>query len=187
MDQARARVRGLLKDHDQKTAIIIYNDVELFQRKSYGLFISWYLGDYAVGACKEDTVHMASPLIQHETNSYEDMLQIAAHEMIHAEIYRIKPFADIWLDEGAATYFSGQKDDIIYEIPTFEEINQQGLSEFMDADGYMFSYYYVEYIIGTFGEEAFYRLMSTDAYEESIGTTKEQLYEDWCSYIETIR
>lgn len=168
---------------DRKTTIVVFDDTETFQRKSFGLLISWILPNYGVGAFSNDSVYMTSPENPNETTTYSNLIEVAGHEYIHSLTTAINNNPDIWLDEGLALYFAKQKDDIIYEIPSFDEMQKQSISKFVEAEGYMFSYYYIEYLLKSFGNEAVLGLISSNDYPKFTNLTKYEIYENWVLWL----
>lgn len=168
---------------ENKTQVIIYDDVDSFQRNCFGLFIAWYLPDWAVGASSGDKILMTSPEKPDATHSKKDMIEVAVHEWIHTQIFKIKEYADIWLDEGAATYFAGQKQPLTGDVPELKVMEKQDMNSFAEADGYVYSYYYFQYLSENYKAEDIIKLIETDDYEKSLGISKEKLYTDWVSYL----
>lgn len=168
---------------EAKYRVIIYTDVDTFQKSCFGLFLTWVLPDYYVGAASGELVLMTSPENPDDSHGYEDMIEIAAHEWIHTKIFEIEEMADIWLDEGAATYFSEQKQPFIGEIPSYEVMSKQNLNSFVEAEGYCYSFYYFEFLIKNFTTEEIHELIRTNDYKNALGITKEDLYLQWIDYI----
>lgn len=168
---------------EKTSEIIIFDDVETFQRKSYGLIISWLLPDWAVGAALGNKVIMVSPENADSSHNYEDMIEIASHEWIHTNIYAISKMVDIWLDEGAAIYFSNQKQPLIGEIPSYDDLNKTSINGFVDAEGYCYGYYWFEYIYNNYSKEQIHSLIQSNDYIGSLGMSKEALYSSWVTYM----
>ncbi len=166
-----------------KSKVIVYKDIDTFQRKCYGLFISWILPEWGAGASSKADVLMTSPEYANADHTYEDMLEIASHEYVHTLVWKIKAFADIWLDEGMAVYFSGQKQAINAPVPTFKEMQSQQINAFVDANGYLFSYYYIEYLLATYEDEQIIKLIKTDDYDACFGISKKDVYENWIDWL----
>ncbi|MBN1221101.1 MAG: collagenase [Anaerolineae bacterium] len=160
--------------------VIVYQNVERFQRAYLGLFLSFLFGDWAAGAAYQDIVLIASPENPGSQHTYADMLDIAVHEYVHAQIYRLNENVDIWLDEGLATYLSGQKSALSpITAPTFEQMQSQSLNEFAENNGYAWSYAYVEYLVTTYGAEKVVDLVRTNDYEGCLGQSKLAIYQKW--------
>ncbi|MFC1975078.1 peptidase MA family metallohydrolase [Chloroflexota bacterium] len=168
-----------LNDQSQRK-VIVYQNVERFQRAYLGLFLSYLFGDWAAGAAFQDMVLITSPENPGSQHTYADILEIAVHEYIHTQIYQLNENADIWLDEGLATYLSGQKSELSQmSVPTFEQMQSQSQNEFAENDGYAWSYVYVEYLVTTYGAEKVVDLVKTNDYEGCLGQSKLVIYNKW--------
>ena len=163
-----------------KSEVVVYSSNKEFQRNTYGLFVSLFLGDWAVGAAVEDKIFITSPENPDKSHSYEDMLEILSHEYVHTQIWKISKDVNIWLDEGLATYFAGQKGNMTFsDVPSFEEINSNDINDFVNAEGYTFCYYYVEYLIDNYSKDEIIMLIKSNDYYNSLGKSKEEIYADW--------
>jgi hypothetical protein len=169
---------------DQKGRIVVYASVGRFQRAYLGLFLSLLYGDWAAGAAYRDLVLITSPENPGTQHTYEDILDIVVHEYVHTLVYRQNEMPDIWLDEGLATFLAGQKSELPSTIPPFEALQKQGMGTFLENDGYAFSYVYVEYLVGKYGNERVVGLVRTNDYEEAFGKTALDVYDEWVLYLE---
>lgn len=167
------------KVYTAKTKIVIYDNVDEFQRKAYGLAISWYLKDWAVGGAAEDSIYMTSPEAPDASHTYESMLEILTHEFVHTQAWQVNPDIDIWLNEGLAVYFAAQKRVINRDFPSYETMQEQDGNAFGEAGGYLFGYYYVEYLFENFQREQVFELVKTGDFEASLGKSKRQIYDEW--------
>lgn len=174
-------------DEQQKSRIIVYKSVERFQRAYLGIFLSYVFGDWAAGAAHQDTLLLTSPENPGEQHTYTEMLDIALHEHVHTLIYQINENADIWLDEGVATYLAQQRSELTADavIPTFEQMQSQSQGDFMDNDGYTWSYLYIDYLVTTYGTNAVVKLIETNAYETCLGKSRAAIYTEWVTYLES--
>jgi hypothetical protein len=172
------RFFGLNDHHNGK--IIVYKNVERFQRAYLGIFLSYLFGDWAAGAAHQDMVLVTSPENPGDQHTYADILEIVVHEYVHTLIYRLNENADIWLDEGLATYLAGQKSELSRTpIPTFEQMQSQDQNEFVENDGYTWGYMYVKYLVTTYGAEKVIDLVKTNDFEACLGKSKLAIYEEW--------
>jgi hypothetical protein len=168
-----------LNDHS-KGRIIVYKNVERFQKAYLGIILSYLFGDWAAGAAYQDMVLFTSPENPGDQHTYADILEIAVHEYVHTLIYQLNENADIWLDEGLATYLAGQKSELSRPtIPTFEEMQSQNQNEFVENDGYAWGYKYVDYLVTTYGAEKVVSLVKTDDYEGCLGKSRLAIYDEW--------
>ncbi|MGL1922553.1 MAG: hypothetical protein OCD03_16160 [Hyphomicrobiales bacterium] len=164
--------------------VVIYNDVNEFQKKAYGLFISFILQDWAVGAAIQDALYMTSPENPDKTHDYMAMLEVLVHEYTHVQVWRVKEFPDIWLDEGLAVYFADQKSNISTAMPTFVQMQLQGLNDFVNAEGYTFGYYYIEFLLANYKPQQIIKLLKTNDYQVSLGANKREIYNKWKEELE---
>jgi hypothetical protein len=173
--------------HDNnKGKVIVYKTIERFQRAYLGLFLSWVFGDWAAGAAYQDMVLLASPENPGQGHTYTSILDIAVHEYVHTLIYQVNENADIWLDEGAATYLAGQQSELSnVSVPTFEEMQSQSQSEFVENEGYTWGHEYVEYLVATYGADKIIDLIETNDYESCLGKSKLAIYDEWVKYVES--
>jgi hypothetical protein len=169
----------------RKGKVIVYKTVERFQRAYLGIFLSYIFGDWAAGAAYQDMLLLASPENPGNQHTYTDILDIAVHEYVHTLIYQVNENADIWLDEGVATYLAKQQSELSDAAapPTFEQMQSQSQSEFVENHGYAWGYVYVEYLVTTYGAEEVINLIKTDDYEECFGKSKLAIYDEWIEYI----
>jgi len=170
-------------DDQSKGKIVVYKDVERFQRAYLGFILPYFFGDWAAGAGYEDMVLIASPQNPGSEHTYADILDIAVHEYVHTLIYRLNESPDIWLDEGLATYLAGQKSQLPATIPTFEQMQSQDQGEFMDNQGYAWGYAYVDYLVATYGSEKVTALVKTNDFEGVLGKSKLTVYDEWAAQL----
>lgn len=169
----------------QKGRVVVYASVERFQRAYLGIFLSLFYGDWASGAAYQDLVLITSPENPGTQHTYEDILEIVTHEYTHTLVYQQNEVPDIWLDEGVATFLSGQKSELPLKIPGFETMQKQDMNTFLENEGYAFSYVYVEYLVKVYGNEKVVNLIRNNDYEETFGKSAFDIYNEWVSYLET--
>jgi len=171
-------------NNNSKSKVIVYKTIERFQRAYLGLFLSCVFGDWAAGAAYQDMVLLASPESPGQEHSYTSILDIATHEYVHTLIYQVNENADIWLDEGVATYLAGQQSELSNaSVPTFEEMQSQSQGEFVENEGYVWGYEYIEYLVATYGAEKVVDLIKTNDYESCLGKSKLAIYNEWVERI----
>lgn len=169
----------------QKGRVVVYANVERFQRAYLGLFLSLFYGDWASGAAYQDLVLITSPENPGTQHTYEDVLEIVTHEYIHTLVYQQNEMPNIWLDEGVATLLSGQKSKLPLTIPRFDAMQKQDMKTFLENEGYAFSCVYVEYLVKVYGNEKFVNLIRSNDYQETFGKSALDIYNEWVSYVET--
>jgi hypothetical protein len=179
-------IQGFFRLHQtQKGRIVVYASVERFQRAYLGIFLSLLYGDWASGAAYQDLVLITSPENPGSQHTYEDVLEIVTHEYIHTLVYQQNEMPNIWLDEGVATFLSGQKSELPLVVPRFEAMQKQDMNTFLENEGYAFSYVYVEYLVKIYGNEKVVNLIRSNDYEETFGKSAFDIYNEWMSYVET--
>jgi len=169
----------------QKGKVVVYASVERFQRAYLGIFLSLLYSDWASGAAYQDLVLITSPENPGTQHTYEDVLEIVTHEYTHTLVYQQNEMSNIWLDEGVATFMSGQKSELPLIIPGFEAMQKQDMNTFLENEGYAFSYVYVEYLVKIYGNEKVVNLIRSNDYEETFGKSALGIYNEWVSYLET--
>ncbi len=165
--------------------LIVYEDVGKFQRAYLGFILSLIYGDWASGAAYRDFVLVTSPENPGSEHTYDDTLEIIVHEYVHTLVYQKNEMPNIWLDEGVATYLAGQKSELPPTIPGFEALQAEDMGTFLDNDGYVFSYVYVEYLAKVYGNEKVIRLIESNDYEDVFGKSATDIYNEWLIYLET--
>lgn len=168
---------------NSKGKIIVYNTIERFQRAYLGRILSAVYGDWAVGAAYQDTVLVTSPENPGAHHTYDDILDVVLHEHVHTVVYQQNEMANIWLDEGVATYLAGQESELPPEVPEFAAMQAEDQSTFLENDGYAFSYKYVEFLESTYGSEKIVQLIKTNDYEAVFGKTALEVYTEWVLYM----
>ncbi|MDD4644897.1 MAG: hypothetical protein PHY99_02805 [Bacteroidales bacterium] len=148
-------VTSLAANITQKITVKIYkNEVYYHNAQGYPEFPAWAVGS-AIG---KTMIMMASP--NHAgSHTYAEMLNIVIHEFAHiAEAWKTTISLPVWLNEGVAQWFSGQKTDrgtIVSclnnwgkkpDLSYFEDFNT-----FSDRYGYNFSYTIAEFIVYSHG------------------------------------
>ena len=171
----------------QKGKVVVYASVERFQRAYLGIFLSFLYDDWASGAAYQDLVLIASPENPGTQHTYEDILATAVHEYSHTLVYQQNEMLDIWLDEGVATFLSGQKSQLPPTVPAFDAMQEQDLNTFLENDGYAFSYSYVEYLVKVYGNEKVVELIRSNDYEGTFDKPALDVYNEWASYVGTER
>jgi hypothetical protein len=174
-------------DRGRKTVIVVYPDVESFQRAYLGYFLSLAYGDWAAGAMFEGQVLVASPENPGSEKSYGDILQILVHEYIHTWIVEINETPNIWLDEGLASYLAGQQSALPQVLPGFDVFQKDDLGIFMDNDGYAVGYSYLAYLDAAYGSGKIIQLIRTNDYNSTFGKSALEVYSEWVRYAESGR
>ena len=169
---------------DSKGKVIVYKTVGRFQKAYLGIILSLVYGDWASGAAYQDLVLVTSPENPGSLHTYEEILEIIVHEYIHTLVYRQNEMANIWLDEGIATYLAGQESKIPPNIPEFETMQAEDMNTFLENNGYAFSYKYIEFLERTYSSKQIIQLIKTNSYEEVFGKSPLEIYNEWLLYLE---
>jgi len=148
---------------------------------------SWHIGDSHNG-----NVMMVSPYTPVEVHTHDSILTATLHEFVHSINFQINPELLYFWDNGLATYLSGQEpeESDLYsrDIPSIEEMHTDNGLEFGQMGGYAFSYNYIEYLDDTYGWDSILEFVSGNgSYEEVFNQTEEEIYSDWCDYLENAK
>ncbi|MEQ8555880.1 MAG: basic secretory protein-like protein [Cyclobacteriaceae bacterium] len=171
-------------DDSIKTKIIVCRNVNDFQRRSFGLVKSIKLDDWVVGVAIKDLAVVASPESPGSIYNYETLLGVLSHEYVHTYLWRLNPHINIWLNEGFAAYFSNQKQEITGDPPSFDDMSSNETNIFVKSNGYVYSYYYMEYLLNNYGRKEIIDLVKTGDYSKSLGASKKEIYTNWIEYLE---
>lgn len=183
-----ARKLGL--DEKQNVNIYIYDFQSTMQRKKYGyigplLGLDWYIGDN-IGT----NVILTSPANPGKIHDYDNNKYAVLHEIIHAYISTKNPDIHLWLTEGMALYLSNGEEfykDYLNEmsIPTYKDTCTRNPIRFSNCGGYTFANTYIEYLDITYGWNKVLELMETENYENVMGKSSKEIYDEWVLFLET--
>ena len=169
--------------------VYIYDSQSTMQTKKYGfvaplLKLDWYIGDN-IGT----DVILTSPANPGKVHSYDNNKYAALHEIVHAYVSVLNKDIALWLTEGCALYlvngepFYREYIDIL-GIPSYKEVCSDSPLTFADCGGYTYAHTYIEYIDVTYGWDAVLKLIQTEDYEEVLGKSRREIYDEWVTYIE---
>lgn len=173
----------------QNVNIYIYDFQSTMQRKKYGfigplLGLDWYIGDN-IGT----NVILTSPANPGPVHDYDNNKNAVLHEIVHAYISVLNPDIHLWLTEGVALYLTNGEpfyreylEDM--PIPTYSDTLTRNPIRFSKCGGYQLAHIYIEYIDGQYGWDKVLDLMKTENYEECLGISEEELYNEWVNYIQ---
>lgn len=178
---------GVLPNQDVN--IYIYDEQSTMQTKKYGyiapmLGLDWYIGDN-IGT----DVILTSPANPGASHDYESVKFALPHELVHAYISTINHEISLWLNEGTALYmtngepFYREKLDYMV-IPTYAQTRANNPITFSNIDGYTFAGTYVQYIVETYGWDALQSLIVNENYQQAVGKSQEDIYNEWVDYLE---
>jgi len=148
---------------------------------------SWYIGDSHNG-----NIMMVSPYTEVKSHTHDSILNATLHELVHSIMYQINPDISYFWDNGLATYLSGQtpESDMLNSmpIPSLDDTHTDNGLKFGEMGGYAFSYNYIEYLNQTYGWDLIVDYASGKGnYEEIFNSSEEEIYTNWCHFLETNR
>ena len=172
----------------QDVNVYIYDYQSTMQTKKYGyiaplLGLDWYIGDN-IGT----SVLLTSPANPGEMHDYDNNKYAVLHEIVHAYISTINEDIDLWLTECMALYLTNgepfYKEYIeMIGIPSYKDIRSNNPLTFSNSGGYTFAHTYIEYLDLTYGWENVLKLIETEDYKDCFGKSREEIYNEWVSYI----
>lgn len=173
----------------QNVNVYIYDFQSTMQRKKYGfvgplLGLDWYIGDN-IGT----NVILTSPANPGPVHDYDNNKNAVLHEIVHAYISVLNPDIHLWLTEGTALYLTnGEPFYREYlkgmSIPAYSDTLTRNPIRFSNCGGYQLAHTYIEYIDAQYGWEKVLDLIKTENYEECLGKSDEELYNEWVNYIQ---
>lgn len=168
--------------------VYIYDSQSTMQTKKYGLIVpilglDWYIGDN-IGT----DVILTSPANPGEAHTYDNNKHAVLHEIVHAYVSVMNEDVDLWLTEGCALYLTNGTPfyrEYIEQlgVPTYRETCSNSPLTFADCGGYTYAHTYIEYIDTTYGWDAVLELIESEDYEAVLGKSREDIYEEWVTYI----
>lgn len=162
-----------LNEFGEKVNIKIFDDIDNF-RNFYNKTFKREPKDYICGFSKGNNVYTLSiseyiKCYSHENSSIEDLIKLILHEFTHSiHFKRHSNMNVIWLNEGAATYLSGQHKDVKEIKGTLDDL-LNGKCSYSDYK-LMF-----EYIFNTYGKEYILKLIDS---EELLNKETKRLFNE---------
>lgn len=174
----------------QEVNVYIYDKQSTMQRKKYGLAASFMGLDWYIGDNRGTNVILTSPANPGKEHSYNDVKEAVLHEIVHAYISVINPDVQLWLTEGVALYLTNGEpltEEIIdsVTVPTYKETQTSSPITFSKCGGYTYSHTYIEYLEREYGWDKVLELLKGEGFENTIGKSSEELYNDWIDYLNT--
>lgn len=168
--------------------VYIYDRQSTMQTKKYGyiaplLGLDWYIGDN-IGT----NVILTSPANPGKVHDYDNNKYAVLHEIVHAYVGTINRNIDLWLTEGCALYLSNGAPfykEYIQDmgIPTYRDTCSNNPLIFSNCGGYTYAHTYIEYLENTYGWDRVLELIETENYEECLGKSRKDIYNEWVSYV----
>lgn len=143
-----------LNEFGEKVNIKLFDDIDNF-RNFYNKTFKIEPKDYICGFSKGNNVYTLSiseykKCYSHENSSIEDLIKLILHEFTHSiHFKRNSNMNVIWLNEGAATYLSGQHKDAKEIKGTLDDLlnGKCSYSDYKLMFEYIFNTYSKEYIL----------------------------------------
>lgn len=179
---------GRLRDffgvaESEKGTVVVYSNVGRFQRAYLGYLLSPFFGDWAAGGAYRDMVLITSPDQPGSEHTYEGIMEILLHEYVHTLVFAVNDWPDLWLDEGLATYLSGQEGKLPDVLPSFEVMQSQSMGDFIEHEGYAVARSFVKHVIDNYGPAKMVELVRTNDYETLLGKSKLDVFNEWVGAI----
>jgi hypothetical protein len=168
-----------------KINVEIYPNLQSFHAAvghQHGL--EWFVGNASSGMLR-----MVTPLNPGSKHSFDSIMQTATHEFTHLIVDEITGLEiPDWLDEGIATYESGQQQTQFvvarteYDLPRIGDLNfESGIDT---STIYAFSYTIVEFIVKEFGYDHLVALTATAGnLEETLGMSEIEFEKVWHQFV----
>lgn len=168
-----------------KINVEIYPNLQSFHTAvNHQAGLEWF-----VGQAESGRIQMVTPLNPGPRHTFDTVLQTAVHEFTHLIVDEITDH-DIpaWLDEGIATYESGQRQpqfvaaQIEQNLPRIADLN---FSSGTDSNTvYAFSYTIIEFIVQEFGYNFVVVLVTNQGdFTETLNMSEAEFEQAWQTFI----
>lgn len=168
----------------EKITVEIYPNLQ-----SYHAAIGHQQGyEWLVGGAWSGMMGLVTPLNPGPRHTFDTIMQTATHELIHLIVDEMSDTEiPVWLNEGIATYESGQRQTnfaawIEDGVPSIADLN---FSSGIETGAiYSFSYTIVEFIVREFGYDLLIELVETKGdFEESLGISESDFENAWHQFL----
>jgi len=170
----------------EKTKIVIYPNIKSFHNN----IGTQNAGDWLVGTAWRNEIYIVSPLNPGTEHTYDTLMKAAVHEFVHVVQYNIYQYnyPYRWMNDGLATYLADQVPSSTVmktmidggQIPTLSDTNKN----FLEVEGYAFSYTVVEYLVKEYGYETIVEMIKSYKNIETIlGKSLDEFEKDWINYL----
>ena len=185
----------------EKPTIYFHTDEEIFQSamQDEGAPEGYEVPYWVAGMAFPDghRIHFRANQVFRKDSTDEIISSSAVHEFIHLILYEINESIPDYLNEGIASYMSGQKEFLNVEaymyqaynvdlIPTVREFRLMNLGNSGEHGGlYQFSYSYVEYVVETYGFDKLLSLIPLQdiSYPTEFGVTEQEFHDGWIAFV----
>jgi hypothetical protein len=172
---------------DRPIELFVYPSVEAFQ-EAMGLHNA---PRWMVAHATDHSIHIVSPSNPGPAHNKKNLTMILRLEVAEAFINNLSMSVNPphWLHFGFAANEAGYFfKRLSSSVPSLELLEKPDGEEFGNAGGYQWSYLFVSYIETKYGKEKVLQLLrNADRFEEIIGLSQEQLYQQWLQWREAAR
>ncbi|MDR2167666.1 MAG: hypothetical protein LBE35_07445 [Clostridiales bacterium] len=170
--------------------IYVYDNQSTMQARRFGWLVLLLNLDWFVGTNRGTDVLLVSPANPGAVHDWDVIMSVAIHEMVHAYNYLLNRNMRLWIDEGLATYLSGQSPRGWlrvpgWPIPTVEEMRTSNPLRFNNINGYPFSYTFIEFLHERFGWDSVLTLARTNDFYGAFGLGERAVYGYWVEFLKT--
>jgi len=171
---------------DRSLEIVIYPDIDSFH-KGAKIAVENRSPGIVGSAVNSNKIAFVSPLNPGPVHSYQSIMKIAVHELVHIMINKLNRNGPVWLKEGVSLYEARQQ-NISYlkqlikkdKIPSIKKLERNFYSNY----GYIVSGTIVEYIVNNHGYDNLIKLIkSPNNFKKNFGLTKEAFFSNWKGYL----
>ncbi|WP_420642751.1 peptidase MA family metallohydrolase [Candidatus Leptofilum sp.] len=169
----------------EKIIVEIYPNLQSYH-ESIGLRQG---SDWLVGGAWSGMMGLVTPLNPGPAHTFDTIMGIATHELVHLIVDEMSDAEiPVWLNEGIATYESGQRQTnfIITSIESgLPAIGDLDFSSGIESSViYAFSYTIVEFIVQEFGYDTLIELVKLGGgFEESLGISESEFENAWHQFL----
>ncbi len=166
-------------------------DVEIYPNlQSFHTAVNHQAGlEWFIGEAESGKIRMVTPLNPGPRHTFETVMQTAVHEFTHLIVDEMTDRnIPAWLDEGIATYESGQRQPqfvaarIEQNLPGIADLNFNSGTDSNTA--YAFSYTVIEFIMQEFGINYVVALVTNEGdFEETLNMSKTEFEQAWQAFI----
>lgn len=183
------RLKLELTNPKQTEGYLYYAQKSLWIRK-YGLITLLVAPDWYIGDNKGEKILLVSPYarLKGNDNDHDSILEAATHELVHTINFQLNPKLSYWLDNGVATFLSGQSPPSGFvrdiPIPSLAEMKSEDEKQFGNIGGYQYSYTYIDFINSRYGWQSVLDLVNGQkSYEQIFDKSEQDIYQEWTVYL----
>jgi hypothetical protein len=177
-------------DYERKDPIevYIYKTQNGLAIREAGLITIAIAPDWHIGDSHNGNIMMVSPNTKVASHTHDSILNATLHELVHSITFRINPDMPYFIDNGLATYLSGQtpaaSDYDKNKIPSQEDMQTENGLTFANMGGYAYSYFYIQYLDETYGWDKVVQFAKGEGdYNDIFGKSEAQIHADWTYYL----